>query len=473
MSVSLLLFAFITSCSAGWRSFTGETKAYNSCIASYPLSINLPLWQLTEKNCSPASIDPLQLPQTAALFSDTQCQQPITLNPLDISQWCKTLVTRNASFDSLPFNDWRLSPATLADSSVLPLAKRHPLMVRKVYREIKSSKGSCQLTLDIYHPNPFPGQQQTELKKDSILTPMLAIHGGSWRYRKKGLVMLQSQIAQMTANGFVVFTPRYRLVGKAPAIGLKRFDGLKRFEDIAACDGVTAQQQLSDIEAAYQWVKTNASNYSTEGSLVVWGASAGGHLAARLSLAHPKEIKKAVLLYAPIDFQRFAVQEKAARLDGSSKASAKVASKALERYLQQSKPLSQLSVQSDLIQQNSLAHLINLRVIAQQTTPAFFAILGTNDRLVPVDQALSLCAAQLGQLTPIGINSNGVPGMLAAEQQLNHLQACGRGAVYLIQGAGHVMDICLPALNCNRSARQQQHVALALQQAMRWLKASN
>ena len=142
ISVSLLSSAFITGCSTGWRSFAGEGKAYNSCIASFPLAINLPLWQSTEKGCFPASIDPLQLSQTAALFSDAQCQQPITfgssdISPLDIGpsgivQWCKTLVKRTARFDSLPFNGWRLSPATLTDSSVLPLARRHPLMARSV-----------------------------------------------------------------------------------------------------------------------------------------------------------------------------------------------------------------------------------------------------------------------------------------------------------------------------------------------------
>jgi acetyl esterase/lipase len=106
--------------------------------------------------------------------------------------------------------------------------------------------GHRRHTLDLYVP----------AKADGPLPVIVWIHGGAWRSGSKedplGLAY--------TAKGYALASINHRLSGQAafPA-------------------------QIEDCKAAIRWLRANAKSYGLDGSRIgVWGASAGGHLAALL-----------------------------------------------------------------------------------------------------------------------------------------------------------------------------------------------
>lgn len=88
------------------------------------------------------------------------------------------------------------------------------------------------------------------------------VHGGGWMGgdpRKSGpFVDFPGVLARLAAKGYVVASIEYRLSSEA------KFPA-----------------QARDVKAAVRWLRLNASKYAIDPSrAVVWGASAGGHLAA-------------------------------------------------------------------------------------------------------------------------------------------------------------------------------------------------
>ncbi|MFE9808708.1 alpha/beta hydrolase fold domain-containing protein [Streptomyces sp. NPDC005548] len=115
---------------------------------------------------------------------------------------------------------------------------------------------------------------------------VLLVHGGAWRRGHRGDMGLRmrswepSPFARIAASGFAVASADYRLSGEAvfPA-------------------------QLDDLRGACDWLSARSDELTLDTErTVVWGESAGGHLAALLALADDvRGIVGAVVWYAPTD----------------------------------------------------------------------------------------------------------------------------------------------------------------------------
>jgi acetyl esterase/lipase len=112
--------------------------------------------------------------------------------------------------------------------------------------------GFRPLTLDIYTPRP-----------QSVPLPMVVyVHGGSWKGGDSRHALTATDfpraLAALAAQGYVVASINYRLSQEA------RFPAA-----------------LQDVKSAIRWLRTHASAYNGDMTRVaVWGASAGGQLAA-------------------------------------------------------------------------------------------------------------------------------------------------------------------------------------------------
>ncbi|MFF3316011.1 alpha/beta hydrolase fold domain-containing protein [Streptomyces sp. NPDC003035] len=138
-------------------------------------------------------------------------------------------------------------------------------------------EGSRPLELDLWlppagRPGPFP--------------LVLFVHGGAWRRGRRDDMGMRTRhwapgpFARLAAAGTAVACVDYRLSGEAafPA-------------------------PLDDLRAAVRWLTLRSAELAIDtGRTVVWGESAGGHLASLLALTHGEpRLIGAVIWYAPSD----------------------------------------------------------------------------------------------------------------------------------------------------------------------------
>jgi acetyl esterase/lipase len=138
-------------------------------------------------------------------------------------------------------------------------------------------EGFRALELDVYRPDRLSGGR-----------PLLVfVHGGGWRVGHRGRPPRETRswdpgfFERLTAAGFVVAAPGYRLSGEAifPA-------------------------QRDDVAEALTWLTANATALGADGRpLRLWGASAGAHLAALAALTPPPgvQVAGAVCWYGIMD----------------------------------------------------------------------------------------------------------------------------------------------------------------------------
>jgi acetyl esterase/lipase len=138
-------------------------------------------------------------------------------------------------------------------------------------------EGSRPLELDLWlpdtdQPGPFP--------------LVLFVHGGAWRRGRRDDMGMRTRhwapgpFARLAAAGFAVACVDYRLSGEAafPA-------------------------PLDDLRTALRRLTLRSAEFGTDtGRTVVWGESAGGHLASLLALTHTDPpLAGAVVWYGPSD----------------------------------------------------------------------------------------------------------------------------------------------------------------------------
>jgi acetyl esterase/lipase len=142
--------------------------------------------------------------------------------------------------------------------------------------------GGSPLRADLFLPEGSSGPHPV----------ILWLHGGGWRVGDRTLAPDLSRF--FAAQGFAMIAVDYRLSTQAvfPA-------------------------QIQDVKTAIRWVRTVASSYNLNPSRIgLWGASAGGHLAALAGATagtafepsagrwsnESTEVQAVVVAYAPVDF---------------------------------------------------------------------------------------------------------------------------------------------------------------------------
>ena len=119
--------------------------------------------------------------------------------------------------------------------------------------------GGQPLKLDLY---PARAESPTPL--------LIWIHGGAWR--GGGRAHIPGPIRALASEGVSVASLSYRLTSQGGRFGE---------------EPVHWPAQRDDCKAAVRWLRANAEELNVDpGDFVVWGASAGGHLAATLGLTN-------------------------------------------------------------------------------------------------------------------------------------------------------------------------------------------
>lgn len=136
-------------------------------------------------------------------------------------------------------------------------------------------EGFRALELDVYRPGGgAPGPR-----------PLLVyVHGGGWRMSHRSRAPRETRawdpgfFERLTAAGFVVAAPEYRFSGEAPF-----------------------PAQLDDTVEALRWLVAHGDELDVEpGRICLWGASAGGHLAALAALVPGAPAITRVVCWYPI-----------------------------------------------------------------------------------------------------------------------------------------------------------------------------
>jgi acetyl esterase/lipase len=136
-------------------------------------------------------------------------------------------------------------------------------------------EGFRALELDVYRPTEPAGGQR----------PLLVyVHGGGWQQSHRNRAPRETRawsrgfFERLTDPGFVVATPAYRFSAEA------RFPA-----------------QLDDVVEALRWLQDGADELGVDGDRTyLWGASAGGHLAALAALAKDAPAVAGVVCWYPI-----------------------------------------------------------------------------------------------------------------------------------------------------------------------------
>ncbi|MHC3469442.1 alpha/beta fold hydrolase [Streptomyces sp. 7R007] len=142
-------------------------------------------------------------------------------------------------------------------------------------------EGSRPLELDLWLPAQTTGP----------VPVVVFVHGGAWRTGLRDDLgprfrrWQPGPFARLVQAGFAVACPDYRLSGE-----------------------VTHPGQLHDLKTALTWLRTRSAELSLDPArTVLWGESAGGHLAALLALtADDVPVQGCVTWYAPTDLPHLA-----------------------------------------------------------------------------------------------------------------------------------------------------------------------
>ena len=127
-----------------------------------------------------------------------------------------------------------------------------PSHIKRKWLDIPYADKSPLQKLDIYLPD----------KGDGPFPVLATFHGGAWMFGDKGDELNLHFLAGLK-RGYAVVCVNYRL-----------------------SDEAHFPSQIHDCKTAIRYLRTNASGYLLDGGRIgVWGASAGGHLAALLGTA--------------------------------------------------------------------------------------------------------------------------------------------------------------------------------------------
>lgn len=377
-------------------------------------------------------------------YVDAQCQVPIDFYPTTTQDYCDAVLDNNrlGNADSRreQLGRWTFSPGTRFDIGAVPLQGRpQPFTQRVQYKQVATSMGQCALEMRIHSAQASSSQTAPSSSPQRAL---IAFHGGSWQRRSSGALGIEALAAQFVQQGFVVFAPYYRLIGTA--------------EGTEACNDASLESVLEDASDALTWVKDNAARYGVSGDAVLFGQSAGGHLAGVLAVERPDDVESAVLFYAPTDFTNFAQQLLQGEFDTQT------GQRLLETVVRQD--INSLNLQDPLIQRNTLT----TRIAADPSViPSFFVLHGMQDSVLPVSQSLRLCNALAGN------PDHGPASELAGTApELRQIVRCGFNGseLHLITEGEHALDLCIADELClSGSAESAEFTRESVERMLQWI----
>ncbi len=375
-------------------------------LASMPIE---PLYQVSEGECEAVIPDA----DSGAWFSDAQCTMPTTYARTSMQDYCAIATDRDLLGNGVGIqNDaWTLTPGNRLDLGARSLESvSQPYMQRLIYRQVQTERGRCDLEMRVYKKHPSSSEQRS----------MIALHGGSWTSRSFGYLGLELVVPHFVDQGFVVYAPFYRLLDDT--------------DSSAACHQADLSQIVDDGNAALDWVLDNASNFGSSGSPVVFGQSAGAHLALSLSVNRPSSVSGSVLMYPPTDFADFLQ-----RVDAGSYTN--------------SQGLSVMGRVIGSTDADSLANSLGLPVVVDNSFPtriadqagdwpAMFIVHGSADELVEARHSVRLCDALAGRALA------GVDQEIGFASELRDVIACGNDSepastLHLMKEAEHALDVCI------------------------------
>ena len=377
-----------------------------------------------------------------AYFTDDRCETPLPFEPTPLIEHCAALI--NPSFlgegQGIGSPVWTLSPGSRFDVGARSLQGIvQPYLQRLIYRTIDTTAGTCSLEMRVYAADPSATGQQS----------LLALHGGSWSARGFGFFGLELTVPHFVEQGFVVYAPFYRLLGNS--------------EGSAACHNASINDVLDDAQAALAWVEEHAVEFGSNAMPVVFGQSAGAHLATSLAVNHPDRVAAAVLFYPPTDFTDFTVRAQQGLYASEQGLGI------LERVLGVS--LGQADINASPIPENSFPQQIVERDLS---LPSIFLLHGMADDLVEPRQSLRLCDALARR--ELGQSSDSI----AEIDLLRERRACGAGSsLQLVKEGRHALDICVADtliatdLCLSGSDASRQEVSLAIEDAVNFARANS
>ena len=385
--------------------------------------------------------------QAGTLYADASCTTGFDFYPTSLQDFCTVALSSellgNGAANSTQLQRWTLSPGTRFDVGALSISgKPQPYIQRVSYKQVQNEVGTCDLEMRVYSSQPAALLSQAV----APLKPLIALHGGSWQYRGTGFLGVENMATHFTDAGFVVFAPFYRLVGDS--------DGT------AACQQATLDEIVDDVNDALAWVNDNQQAYGASGKPVLFGQSAGGHLAASLAINQPELIERSVLFYAPVDFRDFAIQLQSGADDNAQ------GSRILEAVTGQT--IETLDLDSALVANNSFPSIVAAQ---PQLFPPFFMLHGESDSLLPSRQSERLCDALSGQLD----DSTEVTQAIDFSS-IKKSSACDdRGSqLHLIAEGEHTLDLCISSELClSGSPASAEATADVIQSMIDWSAADS
>ena len=414
-----------------------------ACRISEELLEDLPrsrLYTSTAAGCMEAG------PLTSGLnerFADAACLQPINVAEIEQQVYCANAFNTVTLGDganlrtAAAHDQWSLTPGNQYDVGAASLAGlNQPYLQRVNFKQVETAEGICNLEMRIYKNSIA----------ESGLRPLMALHGGSWRARGFGFFGLEMTIPQLTAQGFVVFAPFYRLIDDR--------------EGTAACNNADIESVKTDASDALDWVQENAAAYGASDLPTVFGQSAGGHLAASLLVNRPNDIASAVLFYPPTDFMEFGLRI----LDGSYTNEQGLG--ILESVLGVGP--EDLDISQSPIPENTFPAQI---LPSPQNFPPVFMLHGLADELVEATQSTRLCGALAGDITSAGDRA---AWLASGESRI--ILSCGEqgSELHLLREGDHALDVCLSSnpllgdLCPSGSGNSRQLVADSVRTAAVW-----